>query len=210
MWCLKRVQKGLFFTTVLCYTYLVFSNNNVVGLQKKTYKLMKNILNNTGILKLSKSFMIVMIINFSISCSVMRDNAVNLAYNLEAAAKTLKSQKIGSEFVINFEPIDTEAPFTILIFSENGVTFNELIKKGLDSLLVEDLFPQLSYINLKDGATLIVYQNGTISFTTYYRRFVDVNTTQIINGKGNTDIIVKTIGVGTGNITDEVLLIELQ
>ena len=71
-------------------------------------------------------------------------------------------------------------------------------------------FNQSKYIDLKNRATSVVYQNGTISFTTYYRRFVDVNTTQIINGKGNTDIIVKTIGVGTGNITDEVLLIELQ
>ena len=171
---------------------------------------MKKILNNTRILKLSKLFMIVMIINFSTSCSFTSDNAVNFAYDLEAAAKTLKSQKIGSEFVINFAPIDTEAPFTILIFSENGVTFNELIEKGLDSLLVEDLFPQLSYIDLKNSATSVVYQNGTISFTTYYRRFVDVNTTQIIKGKGDTDILVKTIGVGPGNNSDEVLLIELQ
>ena len=100
---------------------------------------MKNILNNTGILKLSKSFMIVMIINFSISCSVMRDNAVNLAYDLEAAAKTLKSQKIGSEFVINYKPLDTEAPFTILIFSEKGVTFDELIEKGLDPTVAKEL-----------------------------------------------------------------------
>jgi len=171
---------------------------------------MKKTLNNTRILKLSKLFMIVMIINFSTSCSFINDNAVNFAYDLEAAAKALKSQKIGSEFVINFTPIDTEAPFTILMFSENGVTFNELIEKGLDSLLVEDLFPQLSYIDLKNSATSVVYQNGTISFTTYYKRFVDVNTTQIINGKGDTDIIVKTIGVGPGDISDEVLLIELQ
>ena len=171
---------------------------------------MKKILNNTRILKLSKLFMIVMIINFLTSCSLINDNAVNFAYDLEAAAKALKSQKIGSEFVINFTPIDKEAPFTILMFSENGVTFNELIEKGLDSLLVEDLFPQLSYIDLKNSATSVVYQNGTISFTTYYKRFVDVNTTQIINGKGDTDIIVKTIGVGPGDISDEVLLIELQ
>tara|TARA_R110000787_G_scaffold17143_1_gene54091 strand:+ start:216 stop:671 length:456 start_codon:yes stop_codon:yes gene_type:complete len=151
-----------------------------------------------------------MIIISSTSCSFMRDNAVNLAYDLEAAAKKLKSQKTGSEFVINFEPVDTKAPFTILILSEKGVTFDELIEKGLDSLLVEDLFPQLSYIDLKNSATIVVYQNGTISFTTYYRRFVDVTTTQIINGKGNTDILVKTIGVGPGNLSDEVLLIELQ
>jgi len=167
-------------------------------------------MSNTTILKLSKSIMIVMIIMSSTSCSFIRDNAVNLAYDLEAAAKTLKSQKIGSEFVINYKPLDTEAPFTILIFSEKGVTFDELIEKGLDPLVVENLFPQLSYIDLKDRATLIVYQNETISFTTYYRRFVDVNTTQIINGKGNTDILVKTIGVGPGNLSDEILLIELQ
>ena len=166
--------------------------------------------NTTKILTLSKSFMIVLIVICLTSCSFMRDNAVNLAYNLEAAAKKLKSQEIGSEFVINFEPKDSEAPFTVLIFSEKGVTFNELIEKGLDSLLVEELFPQLSYIDLKNRATSVVYQNGIISFTTYYRRFVDVNTTQIINGKGVTDILVKTIGVGPGNVSDEVLLIELQ
>ena len=171
---------------------------------------MNKILNNTTILKLSKLFMIVMIMNISTSCSFKSDNAVNFAYDLESAAKTLKSLKIGSEFVINFAPIDTEAPFIILMFSENGVTFNELIEKGLDSLLVEDLFPQLSYIDLKNKATSVVYQNGTISFTTYYRRFVDVNTTQIIKGKGDTDILVKTIGAGPGNNSDEVLLIELQ
>ncbi|TRO64510.1 hypothetical protein [Christiangramia sabulilitoris] len=172
--------------------------------------MMKNKLNSNRIFKISKSIIIILIINFSTSCSFTRDNAVNLAYELEAAAETLKSQKIGNEFVINFEPIDSEATFTILMFSENGVTFNELIEKGLDSLLVEDLYPQLDYINLKNRATSVVYQNGAISFTTYYRRFVDVAATQIINGKGNTDIIVKSIGVGPGNITDEVLLIELQ
>ncbi len=171
---------------------------------------MKNVLNNTRTLKLSKSFMIAMIIIPATSCSFLSDNAVNLAHDLEAAAKKLKSQKTGSEFVINYEPLDTEAPFTILILSEKGVTFDELIEIGLDSLIVKDLFPKLSYIDLKKDATLIVYQNGGISFTTYYRRFVDVKTTQVINGKGNTDILVKTIGVGPGNLSDEVLLIELK
>ena len=171
---------------------------------------MSYILNNARILKLSKSFIIVMIFISLTSCSLTSDNAANLAYDLETAAKELKSQENGSEFVINFEPVDTEAPFTILVLSEKGVTFDELIEKGLDSLLVEDLFPQLSYIDLKNRATLIVYQNGSISFTTYYRRFVDVKTTQVINGIGVTDILVKTIGVGPGNLSDEVLLIELQ
>lgn len=171
---------------------------------------MNRILNNPKILKLSQSLTIVMFFIFFTSCSLIGDNAVNFAYDLEAAAKKLKSQKIGSEFVINFEPIDKEAPFTLLIFSKKGVTFSELIEKGLDSILVQDLFPQLSYIDLKNSATSVVYQNETISFTSYYRRFVDVNTTQIINGKGNTDILVKTIGVSPGNLTDEVLLIELQ
>ena len=161
-------------------------------------------------MKLLKPLLIVIVIVFATSCSFTRDNAVNLAYDLESAAKTLKTQEIGGEFVINFEPIDAEAPFTILIFSEEGVTSNELIEKGLDSLLVEDLFPQLSYIDLKNSATCVVYQNGTISFTTYYRRFVDVTTTQMINGKCKTDILVKTIGVGPGNLSDEVLLIELH
>ena len=80
-------------------------------------------MSNTTILKLSKSIMIVMIIMSSTSCSFIRDNAVNLAYDLEAAAKTLKSQKIGSEFVINYKPLDTEAPFTILIFSASAKLF---------------------------------------------------------------------------------------
>jgi hypothetical protein len=122
----------------------------------------------------------------------------------------LNLKKIGSEYVISFEPIDTKAPFTILILSEKGVTFDELIDKGLDSLIVEDLFPQLSYIDLKNNATLIVYQNGSISFTTYYRQFVDVKTTQVINSTGVTDILVKTVGIGPGKVSDEVLLIELQ
>lgn len=171
---------------------------------------MNRMLNNAKILKLSQSLTIVILFIILTSCSLIGDNAVNFAYDLEAAAKELKSQEIGSEFVINFEPIDKEAPFTLLMFSEKGVTFNELIEKGLDSILVQDLFPQLSYIDLKDGATCVVYQNETISFTTYYRQFVDVNTTQIINGKGDTDILVKTTGVVPGNLTDEVLLIELQ
>ena len=138
---------------------------------------MNNLLNNARIWKLSKSLMIVMIFISLSSCSVIGDNAVNLAYDLEAAAQNLKSQKIGSEFVIHFEPVDIEAP---------------------------------SYIDLKDGATLIVYQNGSISFTTYYRQFVDVKTTQVINGIGVTDILVKTIGVRPGNLSDQVLIIELQ
>lgn len=167
-------------------------------------------LTNAGILKLSKTFMILILFISLTSCSLIHDNAVNLAYDLEKAAKKLKSQEIGSEFIINFEPVDTESPFTILVLSEKGVTFDELIEKGLDSLIVEDLFPQLSYIDLKKRATLIVYQNGSISFTTYYRRFVDVKTTQVINSIGDTEILVKTIGIGAGNLSDEVLLIELK
>jgi hypothetical protein len=169
---------------------------------------MKGLPNIIKSLQLLKGLGIVIIILISTSCST--DNAVKLAYNLETAAETLKSQEIGSELVIKFKPTDTETPFTILMLSEKGVNFNELIEIGLDSLVVENLFPQLSHINLKDGATLIVYQNGTISFTTYYRRFVDVNTTQIINGKGITNILVKKVGVGLGNLTNEILFIELK
>uniref|UniRef100_UPI00404B4FAD hypothetical protein n=1 Tax=Flavobacterium sp. TaxID=239 RepID=UPI00404B4FAD len=161
-------------------------------------------------LKLTKPLVLFTLMVFSVSCSVIYDNSNILANELESAAKKLKSQKIGSEVTINFEPVDQEAPFTILILSENGVTFDELIEKGLDSLLVADLFPRLSYIDLKNSATCVIYQNKEISFTTYYRQFVDVASTQIISGKGATDILVKTIGVRPGNVTDEVLLIELQ
>lgn len=171
---------------------------------------MNNRLNNSKILRLSKSFTIAILILSLTSCSLTSDNAVKLAYDLEEAANELKSKVTGSEFVINFEPIDVEAPFTILLLSENGVTYDELIEKGVDSLIVEDLFPQLSYIDLKERATLIVYQNGSISFTTYYRRFVDVKSTQVISGTGNTDILLKTVGLGQGNLSDEVLLIELK
>lgn len=140
----------------------------------------------------------------------MADNAMRMSNALEEAAKSLKSEDIGSEIVVTFEPKDEAAPFTVLVLSENGVTYDELIERGLDRLIVEDLFPQLSHIDLKERATLIVYQNGAISYTTHYRRFVDVKTTQIISGKGDTDISVKTIEVAKGNGTDEVVLIELQ
>jgi hypothetical protein len=154
--------------------------------------------------------LIAMLLMAISSCSVMMDNATIMAYDLKSAAKKLEDQPIGSELMLTYKPEDAEAPFTMLILSENGVTYDELIERGLDSLIVEDLFPQLSHIDLKERATLIVYQNGTISYTTHYRRFVDVKTTQIISGKGNTEITVKTIGVGKGNVTDEVLLVELQ
>ena len=68
----------------------------------------------------------------------------------------------------------------------------------------KDIFA-LHDINIDDELVFNYNENET------YTAVVNINnTTQIINGKGNTDIIVKTIGVGTGNITDEVLLIELQ
>jgi hypothetical protein len=162
------------------------------------------------ILKLTNRLWLFTLMVFSVSCSVISDNSNILSSELESAAQELKSQKVGSEVTINFEPNDDEAPFTILILSEKGVTFDALIERGLDSLLVADLFPRLSHIDLKNSATCVIYQNQEISYTTYYRRFVDVKTTQIISGKGATDIVVKKIGVGPGNITEEVILIELQ
>lgn len=165
---------------------------------------------NVNVLKGSILLMIAIVLISLTSCSLTSDNATKFAYQIETAAKELKPKGIGSEFVINFEPIDIEAPFTILVLSENGVTYEELIEKGIDSLIVKDLFPQLSYIDLKDRATLVVYQNGSMSFTTYYRRFVDVKNTQVIKGAGNTDILLKSVGLAKGNLSNEVLLVELQ
>lgn len=167
-------------------------------------------MDNTRYATITKILILVLLTGYCTSCSVMMDNATIMAYDLKSAAKKLEDQPIGSELVLTYKPQDVEAPFVMLLLSEDGVTYDELLQKGLDSLIVEDLYPQLSYIDLKDRATMVVYQNGTISFTTYYRRYVDVKTTQMISGKGNTEITVKTIGVGKGNITDEVLLIELQ
>lgn len=152
---------------------------------------------------------IVLVISFCSGCS-LTDNSTKLAYDLESASKTLKSQENGSEVIIKYETKDSKAPFTILVLSEKGVTSDELYEKGLDSSIVKDLFPQLSYIDLKNGATLIVYQNGKINFTTYYRQFVDVSSTQIVNGTGKCNIVVKKTGVGPGHLTGEVILIELR
>lgn len=152
---------------------------------------------------------IVIIISFCSGCS-FTDNATKLAYELESSAETLKSQQNGSEVIVKYETKDSKAPFTILVLSEKGITSDELYEMGLDSVIVKDLFPQLSYIDLKNGATLIVYQNGGISFTTYYRRFVDVKATQIINGTGNSDIVVKKTGVGPGHFTEEIIQVELR
>ena len=167
-------------------------------------------MDNTRFATITKILILVLLTGYYTSCSVMMDNATIMAYDLKSAAKKLEDQPIGSELVLTYKPQDVEAPFVMLLLSEDGVNYDELLQKGLDSLIVEDLYPQLSYIDLKDRATMVVYQNGTISFTTYYRRYVDVKTTQMIRGKGNTEITVKTIGVGKGNVTDEVLLIELQ
>lgn len=167
-------------------------------------------MDNTRYATITKILILVLLTGYCTSCSVMMDNATIMAYDLKSAAKKLEDQPIGSELVLTYKPQDVEAPFVMLLLSEDGVTYDELLQKGLESLIVEDLYPQLSYIDLKDRATMVVYQNGAMSFTTYYRRYVDVKTTQMIRGKGNTEITVKTIGVGKGNITDEVLLIELQ
>ena len=166
---------------------------------------------------ISSTFTIYLIVFFAMSLSFKSNNSQVMGGGLHSAYKTLKSQKIGSEFVITYEPVDTLAPFTILILSGNGVTFDELIEKGLDSLIVEDLFSQLQLSNiikssgeLKNISRLIVYQNDTISFATAYRRWVDVKTTQIINGTGDTDIIVQTIGRSPRKRTSGILLIELK
>jgi hypothetical protein len=142
-------------------------------------------------------------------CS-LEDNATALAYQLEAVSKDLKSEANGAKNTIYYESDDSNAPFTILLLPEQGVTENELLEKGLDSVLVSKLFPQLSYVDLKDRSALIVYQNDKISFTTYYRRFVDVNETQIINGRGATDITVTKIGEGPGHIKDKIILVTLE
>lgn len=153
---------------------------------------------------------IVLVISFCSGCSLLTANSTKLAYELETASKELKAQENGSEFIIEYGSKDSKAPFTILVLSEKGITSEELYEKGLDSSIVKDLFPQLSYIDLKNKATLIVYQNGEISFTSCYRGFVDVTATQIVNGTGNCNIVVKKTGVGPGHITGEVILIELR
>ncbi len=160
-------------------------------------------------LKLSKVLFLSIIVISIASCSFSRDNAASLAYDLEDAAEKLKTQDIGAEQPINFKPKDKQSPFVILITTERGVTKDELIAKGLDATIVNDLYSKLNYINLRNSATIVVFQNGEISFTTYYRRFVEVDATQIIESKGNTEIIVKTKGVTKGHLTDEVLLIDL-
>jgi hypothetical protein len=81
---------------------------------------------------------------------------------------------------------------------------NELYRKGLDSKIVENLY------DLRKGAALIVYQNGIMSFATYHGRFVDVAATQIINGTGNTDIVVKKNGINISPFTEELSLVELH
>jgi len=147
--------------------------------------------------------LIVLVIVFCTGCS-FTDNATKLANQLESASKELKSKKDGSEIIVHYKTEDSKASFTILVLSEKGATSDELYQKGLDSSIVEHLF------DLKKGAALIVYQNGIMSSTTYYLRFVDVAATQIIKSTGNTDLVVKKVGVGLGRFTEEVVLIELQ
>ena len=145
-----------------------------------------------------------------VGCSALSDNATKLASKLGSAANALQDQMNGSESTIHFEPVNKEYPYTILIFTEKGATFDELIKKDLDPVIVKDLFPQLSYIDLKGGAALIVYQQGKITFTTYYRRFVEVSDIQVVSATGDKDIVVKKIGTTNGAFTDKVIVVELH
>jgi hypothetical protein len=147
--------------------------------------------------------LIVLVIVFCTGCS-FTDNATELAYQLESASTKLKSKKDGSEIIIHYEPKDSKAPFTILVLSDKGTTSDELYQKGLDSSIVEYLG------DLKKGSALVVYQNGIMSSTTYHARFVDVAATQIIKSTGNTDIVMKKIGVGLGRFTKGLILIELR
>lgn len=140
---------------------------------------------------------------FCISCS-FTDNSTKLAYRLKTASKKLKSKKDGEEFIINYKPEDSKAPFTILILSKEGATSEELYQKGLDPYIIENLF------GLKKGAAIVVYQNGKMSNTSYHLRFVDVAATHILKSSGNTDFVVKKIGVDLGHSTNKVVLVELS
>jgi hypothetical protein len=58
------------------------------------------------------------------------------------------------------KPKDPENAFLLFsYFQKKGVTYTELLDKGLDSLIVKLTYDQLSYIDLKDNATSVVYQN---------------------------------------------------
>ena len=149
-----------------------------------------------------------LILTYCAGCS--NDNATLLASELKHASEKLDDEKEGSEYTIHFRSMNAENPYTILIFPKRGATAADLISKGLDSAFVKDLYPQLSYIDLKEGATLIVYQQSRISFTTYYRRFVDVSELQIVTATGDKDIVVKKIGMGPGAFTPEVVMIVLH
>lgn len=165
---------------------------------------MIDLVKNNHISTIQKFLLIVLLVVFCTGCELFSDNATRLAFRLESAFNILKSQKNGSVVIIPYESDDSKAPFTILIIPKNGTTSDELYRNGLDSNIVEHLF------GIKKEGGLIVFQNGNISNTTYYRNFVEVTATQIIKGSGKIDIVVKKVGVGPGTLTKEVMLIELR
>ncbi len=167
------------------------------------------------VLSMAQNFLYFILLVVCITgCSALKDNATIIAYELESAADELKSQPNGSTYLMHYEPRDTTLPFTLLFFNEDGIKEADLLQKGLDTATVKDLYPQLSYINLKSRATCIVYQNGMVSFTTYYREFVDVKDDLVISGKGKIAILVKKIGVAPYHKKEEadkeIILIEME
>ena len=90
------------------------------------------------------------------------------------------------------------------------MTPETFIKKGLDSIIDVDLYDPRAFSSLKSQSDLLfVFQNGTRPRADGLRSYVGVSETQIISGVGNTDIVVKKIGVRQGKF-GEVILFELH
>lgn len=130
-----------------------------------------------------------------IGCVSCVDNATKLAGQLETASNSLQFKPKGTEYTINYRPVYRWVkPYVIVLIPGREITLSELTQKGLDYDVGYEIFSSLGYIDVGYGdSLLIIYQDGDITFTSYFRQFVKFSDIHVIKSSGSHKIVVKKI-----------------
>lgn len=164
---------------------------------------MKSFLNIFGNHSFKTIIIICLILLVCVSCN---DNATKFAKQLEAASNSLQFKPKGSQYIINYRPVNKwTKEYVIVLIPEREINLEELVAKGLSYDVGYNIFLKLGYLDVGYGdSMLIVYQDGDINFTTYFSRFITFEEIEVIYGFWNQKIVVEKVNNSKNRIVQVV------
>jgi len=125
-------------------------------------------------------------------CRPFRDNATSLAYRIEDGVVRLKSFSEETELVVVYEPVSNETEhYTVLLLPDGPVSEEVLVRKGVPWSVSHKILKDLSYVGVRDGGFIIVYQAGQINFTRYGAHSAKVKKLMAQESRGKTWILLR-------------------